>query len=81
MHTSSHSGKGDCKLISSLTTCPYQLEGLCAYTCQQADIFSNIHNHFLSIWKGLKLSQEHLTELIYPINLSVDTMELDGEDA
>lgn len=73
--------KGDRKLISSLTTCPYQLEGLRAYACRQADVFSNIHNHFLSIWKGLELPREHLTEPIYPIDLSVDAMELDGEDA
>ena len=72
--------KGDRQLVSSLTECPYQREGLCGYACRQAGIFSNIHNHFLGIWKGLELPREHLTEPIYPFDLGLDAMELDGED-
>ena len=71
--------KGD-HATSSLTTCPFQLEGLRAYACRQADVFSNIHNHFFSVWKGLELPREYLTESIYPADLSLDAMELDGDD-
>lgn len=71
---------GDRGLISALTTCPYQLEGLRAYACRQADVFTNIHDHFLGIWKGLELPREHLTELIYPADFTLDAMELDGDD-
>ena len=62
------------------TDCPYQLEGLCAYACWQASVFTDIHEHFLGIWKGLELPREHLNEPIYPINLDSDVMELDGDD-
>ena len=68
------------QVISSLTSCPLQLEGLHAYACRQADVFSNIHNHFLGIWKGLELPREHLAEPFHPADLSFDAMELD-EDA
>ena len=74
------SRKGSADTISSLTTCPYQLEGLSAYARRQANVFCDIHNHFLGIWKGLELPREHLTEPIYPTDLSSDAMELDGED-
>lgn len=74
------SRKGDSKTISPLTTCPYQLEGLHAYARRQARIFLDIHDHFSSIWKGLKLPQERLDKPIHPIDLSLDAMELDGED-
>ena len=74
------SRKGRADAISSLTTCPYQLEGLRAYVYRQANVFCDIHNHFLGIWKGLELPREHLAEPVYPANLSSDTMELDGED-
>jgi len=73
--------KGYSQLISSLTGCPHQLEGLRAYACRQANVFSDIHNHFLSIWKGLELPREHLAEPIYPVDLTSDAMELDGDDA
>ncbi|KAF9780638.1 hypothetical protein BJ322DRAFT_1023868 [Thelephora terrestris] len=67
-------------LIFSLATCQYQLEGLRAYVCWQADIFNGIHNHFLGIWEGLELLQEHLTEPTYPVDLDSDAMELDIPD-
>lgn len=73
--------KGDLPTISSLTDCPLQLEGLRAYSCRQANIFTDIHNHFLSIWKGLELPREHLVEPVYPLNLNSDVMQLDGDDA
>jgi len=73
--------KGGDRVISSLASCPLQLEGLRAYTCRQADIFSSIHNHFLGVWKGLELPREHLAEPFYPTDLSSDAMELDGDDA
>ena len=72
--------KGDRRLISSLTSCPYQLEGLRAYACRQSKVFSSIHNHFCAVWKGLELPREHLTEPIYPINDSLEAMEVDGDD-
>jgi len=73
--------KGDHQIISSLTSCPLQLEGLRAYACRQADIFDNIRNHFLGIWKGLELPREHLAEPFHPTYLGSDAMELDGDDA
>ena len=76
------SQKGSAESISSLTTCPYQLEGLRAYAHRQASVFSDIHNHFLGVWKGIELPQEHLIEPTYPADLSSDAMqELDGDDA
>ena len=72
--------KGDLANISPLTTCPYQLEGLRAYACRQANVFGDIHNHFLGIWKGLELPSEHLTEHIYPAYPYSDIMEVDGDD-
>ena len=73
------SQRGNVNVISSLTVCPYQLEGLHAYACQQAHVFHNIHNH-LGIWKGLELPCEHLVEPTYPADLGPDAMELDGND-
>ena len=72
--------KGDNQIISSLATCPLQLEGLRAYACRQADIFASLHNRALSIWKGLEIPRECLTEPFYPADLSLDAMELDGDD-
>lgn len=72
--------KGSTTTISSLTTCPYQLEGLRAYACRQSQVSLDIHNHFLGIWKGLELPREHLTEPIYAVDLNPDAMELDGDD-
>jgi len=71
--------KGDSKVVSALTDCPHQLEGLRAYACRQANVFSDIHNHFLGIWMGLELPREHLTEPIHFVDSS-DAMELDGDD-
>ena len=47
--------KGDTQAVSLLTHCPYQLEGLCTYACRQANVFDDIHDHFLGIWTGLEL--------------------------
>lgn len=73
--------KGDTKVVSSLATCPYQLEGLRAYACRQSHVFRDIHDHFRSIWKGLELPREHLTEPTGPVDRDLDAMELDGDDA
>ena len=72
--------KGDHR-VASLTACPFQLEGLRAYACRQADVFNNIHDHFSDIWKGLKLPRVHLTESLYPADLSPDAIEIDGDNA
>ena len=69
--------KGDSEVVS-LTSCPYQLDGLRAYACRQAGVFSNIHNHFLGIWEGLELPREYLTEPLYLTDFEPDPMELDG---
>ena len=74
------SQRGNINVISSLTVCPYQLEGLHAYACRQAHVFRDIHDHFLGIWKGLELPREHLVEPTYPADLGPDAMELDGDD-
>ena len=72
--------KGEQPVISSLTTCHFQLEGLHAYASRQASVFSDIHNHFLGIWRGLELPREHLTEPFYPPDISFDAMQLDMDD-
>ncbi|KAF9777691.1 hypothetical protein BJ322DRAFT_1114826 [Thelephora terrestris] len=72
--------KGDDQVISLLTTCPFQLEGLRAYAHRQAHVFSNLLNHFLGIWTGLELPRKHLSEPFHPADLSLDVMELDGDD-
>lgn len=72
--------KGNSQIISSLATCPLWLKGLRAYAYWQVDVFASIHNRALSIWKGLEIPPECLTEPFYPANLSLDTMELDGDD-
>ena len=71
--------KGNSQVVSSLTTCPFQIEGLVAYACRQAAVFSNLHNHFLGIWKGLEIPREYLSEPLYLVDDS-DMMELDGDD-
>ena len=73
--------KGDPVVVYSLTTCPYQAEGLHAYACRQAAVFSDIRDHFYGIWSGFALPREHLTEPVYPVDPDVDAMELDGDDA
>ena len=72
--------KGEHGTISSLATCPFQLEGLRAYSSRQAHVYSDLHNHFLRIWKGLELPQEHLAEPFQPADLSLVAMELDDDD-
>ena len=72
--------KGSTPIVSSLSSCPHQLEGLRAYSCRQANIFTDIHNHFLGIWRGLENSREHPTETTYSIDLNSDLMDLDGDD-
>lgn len=73
--------RGNTETVSSLTTCPYKLEGLHAYARRQAQVFRDLHDHFLGIWKGLKQPREPLVEPIHPVDLDSDAMELDGEDA
>lgn len=72
--------KGDDQVTSTLTDCPYQLEGLRAYACRQANVFNDIRNHFLGIWRGFETPREHLTEPVHPLELGEDAMELDGDD-
>ena len=73
--------KGHPAAVSSLTTCENRADGLHAYACWQAKVFSDIRDHFLGIWTGLELPREHLTEPVYPADPDSDPMELDGEDA
>jgi hypothetical protein len=72
--------RGETEAIALLTTCPYKLEGLHAYANRQAQVFRDLHNHFLAIWKGLSQPREPLVEPIYPVDLDPDAMELDGDD-
>ena len=73
--------KGDHQVISSLAICPFQLEGLSAYACRQADIFRKMHEHFLGIWRGLEQPREHLNEPLSRADLSFDAiMEVDGDN-
>ena len=73
-------GKGYHRTIPPFATCPFQLEGLRAYSSRQAHVYSDLHNHFLGIWKGTELPREHLAELFRPADLSLVAMELDGDD-
>ena len=73
--------KGRTTIISSLSSCPYQLEGLRAYSCRQANIFADIHNHFLNIWRGLERPPEYPTTTAHPLDSNSDLMELDGDEA
>ena len=73
--------KGDHRIVSSLATCPFHLEGLRAYSSRQAHVYGDLHNHFLGIWRGLELPREHLAERFQPADLSSDAMELDGGDS
>ena len=72
--------KGDIKATSSLTDCPFQLEGLRAYASRQANIFDSLRQHFFGIWSGLELPREQLTEFTSCVRLDSDLMELDGDD-
>ena len=72
--------KGGHQNIYSLAICPSQLKGLRAYSSRQARVYSDLHNHFLGIWKGLELPREHLVEPFRPADISLDAMELDGDD-
>ena len=74
------SRKGHTDIISPLAACPHELEGLLAYAYRQADIFRDVHDHFLGVWKGLELPREHLSEPAHLADLSADAMELDGDD-
>ena len=73
--------KGHPETITTISTCPYQLEGLRAYTSRQANVFDTLHVHFLGIWSGLEIPREHLTERTHPVHLDSDLMELNGDDA
>lgn len=35
---------------------PLVLEGLTAYAFRQAEVFISLHNHFLSLWRGLTVA-------------------------
>ena len=72
--------KGKMETISSLTVCPFQLEGLHAYASRQASIFDSLRQHFSGIWSGLELPHEQLTESAPCVRLDSDLMELDGDD-
>ena len=73
--------KGTPQVTSPLTDCPYQLEGLRAYACRQANVFSDLQHHFLGIWKGLEPPREQLTGPMHPVGPSLNVMEVDGDDA
>lgn len=70
--------KADDSTLTLITACPHQFDGLRAYACRQASVFSNLHNHFLGIWKGLELPREYLTEPLYLTDFDPDAMELDS---
>ena len=72
--------KGGQNIISPLTTCQYQLEGLRAYASRQAHVFDALREHFIGIWRGFELPRECLTEYTHCVRLDSDLMELDGDD-
>lgn len=73
--------KGRPETIATISTCPYQLEGLRAYASRQANVFDTLRVHFLGIWSGLQIPRKHLAEQTHPVRLDSDLMELDGDDA
>jgi len=56
-------------------------EGMSAYAARQADVFTSLHNHFLSLWHGLK-GLNNLPDYPAPVPLPIEeAMEgIDGGD-
>jgi hypothetical protein len=71
---------GDPRAITLLAKSPDHLEGLHAYACRQANVYIDLHDHFLGIWSGLELPREYLTEPDHPLDLHSDVMEMDRDD-
>ena len=56
-------------------------EGLNAYASRQADVFTSIHDHFLSLWQGLKVLNSSADILESTSTQAEDAMEgIDGGD-
>jgi hypothetical protein len=64
-----------------LSPSPIVLKGLIAYAFRQADVFLSLHNHFLSLWRGLTVLDNSANQLP-PIPAGIeDTMQgVDGGD-
>ena len=67
---------------SNQSLSPALCEGLNAYAFRQADVFMSLHDHFLSLWKGLTVPD---VALDHPAPNPVQTEEAmeadDGGDA
>ena len=64
---------------SGLPLSPELHEGLNAYACQQAAVFESLHDHFLSLWQGLKVpnsSPDQLQPLLEPLSSDADCARL-----
>lgn len=66
---------------SGLPSSPALREGLNAYAHRQATVFTSLHDHFLSLWEGLKVLD---TLAVQPAPVSVQSEEamqgVDGGD-
>ena len=45
--------KASLSVFTKLPASPLVQEGLSAYAFRQADVYLSLHNHFLSLWRGL----------------------------
>jgi len=79
--------KSSCWLVktslkSNQSLSPALREGLNAYAFRQAEVFMSLHNHFLSLWRGLTASSaapDHPTPV--PVQTEEAMEGVDGGDA
>ena len=56
-------------------------EGLTTYAFWQADVFMSLHNHFLSLWKGLKeLNSSSDDSALVPVQTKEAMQGVEGGD-
>ena len=68
-------------LKSDLSSPSVFREGLNAYAFRQADIFTSIHNHFESLWRGLKGLDGSPDYPPIPVQIEEAMQGIDGGDA
>lgn len=61
---------------------PLVIEGLAAYAFRQADVFTSLHDHFLSLWRGFTVADASADQPpLVPAQVAEDEMQgIDGGD-
>ena len=60
---------------------PLVLEGLAAYAFRQADIFTSLHDHFLSLWRGFTVADASADQPpLVPTQIEDEMQGVDGGD-